>query len=215
MAPKTRKTKKAKKTRRSRRQRLPMFIQPPDHTIMMSTSGYTLENDTLIDSLGVLSFKLDDFLGYGNWKSVFDYYRINHVTVTFTPIMTQVQQKPYDDTTTGNLVNTVPFLYTAIDRDSNTSPVSIAALTDRRHRKNDATKKVVYKFTPTRLKMVYRTATTTGYVIDSNTYEFIDCANDDVPHYGLKYGLESASPARGFVYNVDVKASVSFAGKRG
>lgn len=214
----TRKPKKGKKkTRKTKKTYIPkFFMMPPSVTINMTNGdNFLIENSSTVNEADIIDVSLSQMQGANDWRNIYDYYRINHATIIFTPKMTTSVNKPYDDTTTGNTINIVPDFFTSIDRDSNTAPASITAMELRRHRKNPATKQVVYKFVPTRLKQVYKSSTTTGYVCDSNISEWVDCANDDIPHYGLKYLLTSASPANAFVYEVQIKLNVSFAGKRG
>lgn len=192
-----------------------MTSYKPDFTTVFRLPAASIRNSSVADTKGALHFHLSQVPGYLTWRNLFDQYRINSVKVVFTPIMTEIQNRPFDDTTTPNIVNVVPNFACVRDNDDTATPVDYDALTNRAHcRICPATKKQVWNFTPTKLMMVYLTATTTGYKIDPDVKGWLDCAQAGIPHYGLKYALESASPSDAFVYRLDVSMNVSFKNRR-
>jgi len=129
--------------------------------------------------------------------------------------MTTGVNRPFDDTTTGTLAQVTPQLSVCIDRDDINLPTSIIEVRNRPGAKNVmATKQVRFSFKPNKLQMIYRTSTTTGYQIDTDWKAFLDCANSDIPHYGLKFALEASSPSAAYVYEINMRYYVSFKGRR-
>lgn len=217
---KQRKTRKPRKQRSARTARMPLMVgisTRPDYTTEFSNPfGLRIYNQSLAETKGYLLFDLNNCLGYTNYTAVFDYYRINWVKVDFVPILTQLVNRPYDDSTTPTLGGEIPEFVTCIDRDSNSAPTSVADLLVRGNKKiSNATKRHTWKFTPNRLIQIYESATTTGYKIDSETKSFLDCADPQIPHYGLKYAMAAASPANTYVYEIRITYNVSFQQKRG
>lgn len=125
--------------------------------------------------------------------SVFDTYSIRKYTVDFVPYGEQVFNLA---TANGGIPSTsgVSPLVTAIDYDDTTTPGSLVQLyeyatvqyqmTGKRH------KRTVY---PKTLSQLYETALTSGYSAKSK--QWIDIAQDDVPHIGLKWGVNYPAPA--------------------
>lgn len=210
--------KKAQKKVRIRKMRSPtMGISTKSlYTVNFENpTGLLIYNQTIADTKGYLVFDLNNCVGKDDYISIFDYYRINYVTVEFNPVLTSVVNRPYDETTTGALGGIIPNLITSIDRDSNSSPIGYTEMQLRKNKTVPATKKVSWKFTPNRLTMVYKTVSTTGYMIDKDTKSYLDCGQPDIPHFGLKFCLQTSSPANAFIYEIRIKYNISFSGKRG
>lgn len=207
------------KTKRkpARKYNLPMRISNrPVYTITTyNTLDNQIENDSIAFQKGFLNFTLDQAQGYSQYTAIFDQYRINWVKVEFVPVMTQAVNRPFDDTTTPLATQVIPRFIVAMDRDDVTNPTSYESLMVKRPNKEVlATQKLSWKFTPNRLVMMYRTGTTTGYKVDTQVNEFLDCAQTDIPHYGLKWAIEASSPTRGFIYETKVTYNISFRSKR-
>lgn len=215
-----RKYKKKKYTvKRSRKKSyytpIPFMIGAPSYTgIFHNDATLAIVNNSTSPALGVLVFQLDQCLGYTKYQAIMDYYRINWVKVTFEPCRTQSLTTQTDQTTAPSSITQVPKLITAIDRDSNTTALSYAAIQARGSVKETlATKTQVWKFTPNRLVTVYKSVATNGFKIDTSN-DYLDCANADVPHFGMKYAMEASQPVTGFKSWIRVEYCVSFKGKR-
>lgn len=209
-----------RKPKKPRPNRLPLMkgvSTRPDYTVeFMNPQGYFIRNNSVAEAKGIILFDLNNCIGKGNYTAIFDYYRINWVDVRFVPVMSTVVNRPFDDSTTPGINQAVPQIITALDRDSTNTPASFVELQDRGVVKlNKCTKAFNWKFTPNRLVQIYKTISTTGYKIDTGYKEFLDCANPDIPHFGLKYVIEQSSPSDAFIYEIQIKYNVSFKGKRG
>lgn len=132
---------------------------------------------------GSFEFQLDQFSGFADYAAVFDSYRLKKIRATFIPNVNT-------HSLTGMVAGTlrVAPIVTVIDYDDSNIPSSIDELLQF------STSKVQQPFQPFALEFKPRPATalyaggvTPGYAQASpNTW--IDCANDDVSHYGMKWG---------------------------
>lgn len=174
----------------------------------------TINNSALTVTPFQFTARLVDCINFSTYTTLFDQYRINKVVVLMTPVKTQVVNRPYDDTTTAGAVLAIPRLSVVIDRDDDTLPVTFEEVYQRPNSKTTlATRKQVWAFRPTKLGMVYRSTTTTGYKVDWGR-DFIDSGDSDVPHYGLKGILEAASPNEAYTYRIETKFYVSFRNRK-
>lgn len=185
-----------------------------DYSVKLNSLTFQIANNSTVPLKGAMNFSLSQCLGYTDYTKLFDQYRVNMVIVKFTPSLTTVVNRPFDDTTTPT-DGTVPRLVTALDRDDSTIPIDFESVQSKsKSRITYATKYQSYKFRPNRLTMVYRTQATTGYKVDTQVKEFLDCGQADIPHYGVKYCLEPSSPSNTYVYDISVDYYVSFKNKR-
>lgn len=186
----------------------------PDYSTWLHQDQSILSNSTVADEKLALDFNLTDFLTSSEFTAIWDQYRILEIVVVFEAINTQVVNRPYDDTTTSNVV--IPFIATCIDRDdASTGLASYSDLMKRQGtRRHLATQSFKIRFTPTRLAMVYDSPTTTGYKIDRDKWAWLDCATPNIPHYGLKCAMQAATPGNAYQYNISFKAKVQFRGRR-
>lgn len=194
---------------------IPKTIRSAYNIAVMEDPTYNItpSNHNLSETQFVKVFKFQEVNNYSHYSSIFDQYRINLVVVKFEPVMTQVVQRPYDDTTTGNLINAIPRYAVCIDRDDD-SIQSFKNIESRKYsRVKLATKAMTVAFRPSRLVPVYRTGATNAYKVD-NSKQYCDMAFPDITHYGLKCAIEHASPAVAYSFRVTTKYYVSLADRR-
>lgn len=134
-------------------------------------------------------FKLSDLYSYSEFTSLFDKYRLDRAVVYIQMINNpnSIAYTNVSSTGTGNVgVNWYPKMWYISDHDdSNTT--TIAAIKERVGvrccvMKPNVIKKISVK--PACAVQLYKTATAAGY--GPRYGQFIDMANSDVPHYGLK-----------------------------
>lgn len=177
-------------------------------------SGLQIANDTTAETRGALIFQLANCNYFTRFTAIYDQYRIDKVVVRFRPSMATVVNRPYDDSTTAVSAQVTPRFVTAIDYDDNNTPASLDELVSRHNSRTTlATKPQTIAFKPKRLIQVYRTISSTGYITDGSK-AFLDCAQTDIPHYGLKYALDTGSPIRAFIYQIDIEYQLTFTGLR-
>lgn len=190
--------------------RLP--IVKADYSCMLrTTTPLVIANGTSGPTLGGIKFSLVDCLNYTNFTAMFDQYRINTVVVKFTPHMTEIVNKPFDDTTTPGAGATIPNFCVAVDRDDATAPTTYNEVKQRnKSRVVPATKSLTFKLRPSRLIATYNTGIgQDAYTVDT-TKRWINSSSPNLNHFGLKYALEDSSPANAYVYQVEIMYYVSF-----
>lgn len=157
-----------------------------------------------------IAFRLSNVTNYTNYAAIWDQFRINRVTVWFTPRMASSVNKPYDDATTANLNQVVPFIFSVIDRDDKQIKNSAQIAAMQGHRKILSTKAFKWNFKPSKLVQLY----TDNSADNANKVDmepsWVDMGASDLPYFGLKYAQQSQSPSQSFVYEVSIRLHCSF-----
>lgn len=143
-------------------------------------------------SFGAYDFQLDQFEGYADWSAVMDAYRLLKVKVRILPRVNVQSLTTQAVAATGG----IPFVLLAVDYDDATVPSSLSEVlqyTDVKVCKLFEETSITFR--PKISKAVYQSGGFTGYAQDdANTW--IDCASNDVEHYGLKYGVSSTGASQ-------------------
>lgn len=158
------------------------------------------------DTKGALKFTLAACPDSSDFTNLFDQYRICGVSVLFMPTFTGSDMNPSSSTPI------LQPLYTCIDYDDDTSATNedymLAKDTMKRTRGHLSHKRY---FTPMVATEIYKSLTTTGY--GTKAKQWLDCANVDIPHFGLKYFIEGNNiTATTLKYKVYVKLYLQFRG---
>lgn len=146
-------------------------------------------------AFGALTFTLETLLSADEltaWKELYDQYKIKGVQIRFVPKFSELSLVSTVGTATGNAKAVIPEIATVIDiddADTVTYEEMIEYGTFRRQRFNREHKRYVI---PRAATMVYNGATSTAYGPMSRR-QWLDMANDDVPHYALKYIVTPSS----------------------
>jgi hypothetical protein len=144
-------------------------------------------------SLGMV-FKLEDVKGEADFADLYDRYMLTTVVLKFklltNPNSTAPLNSQISGATWGNPTNWFPKLWYCPDYDDNATE-TLAQIKERSQTKWKVLKpnkeiKIVVK--PAVTIQTYRTATTTGYA--PKWKQWIDMAQRDVPHYGLKFVVD-------------------------
>lgn len=136
-------------------------------------------------------FTLDKLPQYTEFDTLYDRYMITSVVVKFQLISNPDSAYFPGSSTTVNADNWYPKLWYYTDYDDNTAPTSLDDVKQVARAKHVVLRpnkeiKVVVK--PAILAQTYRTSTSTGYA--PVWKQWVDIANVDVPHYGLKYWMD-------------------------
>lgn len=178
-----------------------VIYEDQEHNILLA-------NSTLGETFRAKTFRFDRCHLKENYVALWDQYRINQVEVLITPIMVQQVTRPYDDTTTANIVNAIPRYVALIDVDS----TGASTFEEMENAANScvklATQSCKLKFTP-RITV----SNTVNWV--SNTVKpILDMTNTLVEHNGFKIVMESASPSTAYTVRVQTRYYMSFFNKR-
>lgn len=146
---------------------------------------------------GLYVFKMSDVPNVAEFSALFDSYSLSKVVVKFKAAVNQLN--------TGSNASTlfVPDFFVAADYDSQTNPTSA---NDVRQYPNvkycKANQDITYVLRPRVLTQVFRSAVTTGYMVN-NSGVWLDFDQNDIPHYGLVYYASSAVATNQFGYHVE------------
>lgn len=127
---------------------------------------------------------LNSLPNFGEFTALYDSYRIDWVTIWAVPTQTDAQ------VAAANLFT--PSLYTVVDKDDASPPGTLAAQLEHGNMKittMDRMKKLC-SFKPAVQGELFRSGATRGF--NRMQDQWIDCAQADIPHYGLKVWCEPA-----------------------
>jgi len=156
---------------------------------------------------GSQNYQLDQFSGYAAYASVFDQYKIDKVEVRFIPKCISNDLTVMAAAGTKN----VPCLYTCIDHDDSNTPANIAEIMENNSCIVVAPMKEHKRtFKPMIAKAAYSSGAFTGY--SASEPDWLDCASDDIEHYGLKWAMDGGGVSQTTfqIYDIFISAWVSF-----
>lgn len=156
-----------------------------------------------------VAFQLRDLPNLTDFTALFDSYMITGVMLQIKMIDNpDAYHVANTDPLVTSKVNFYPTLWYVPDHDDNNN-VTLAQIKefDRvRHKVLYPNRETNIMLRPTTLAQVYRSSITTGYA-ENKKRQWLDMANTDIPHYGLKciFDFEGLSPASTFRFKVNVK----------
>lgn len=155
-------------------------------------------SDTVLSAIGSTGtgyaekFTFDQLPSYTEFDTLYDRYMITTVILRFQLVCNPDASYYLANNTTANAANWYPKLWYYVDYDDNTAPTSFDEVKQHAKAKHFVLQpnrefKVVVR--PAVNIQTYATATNTGYAPKWNTW--IDIAQTNVPHYGLKYWVDT------------------------
>jgi len=164
-----------------------MYNQPskPNYTFTRISGATTYACNDVTSAIS-FEFKLSDMPAYTEFTALFDKYRIDKAEVNFQLINNPNGPATLNGNTVTNACNFFPKLYYCRDYDDS-STVTLTQIKERSGTKMvvlEPNKIVRIKLKPAVAVQLYKTSTTTGY--SPKWGAFVDAAQPDVPHYGLK-----------------------------
>lgn len=157
-------------------------------------------------------FDLKQALGseLAQFQATFDTYRIRGVKVRFVP---KWSGQLLQNTTSGLLI---PELWTCIDLDD-ANPINETIMVEHWGlRRGRFTREYSRFIKPRFANMIYNTPTSTAYGL-GNRNMFLDCDDDSIPHYGLKWLITPATTLptddTQLYFDVYLKYYIEFKGK--
>lgn len=166
---------------------------------------------------GALTFSLSDTINYTEFDVLYDRYMITAVVIKFRIVNNPDATSYLNTTWTGgtggsNQTNWFPRLFYCKDYDD-ASPETLAQLRERAKTKMVVLKpnryhKVVVK--PACLIQAYYTALGAGYA--PKWKQWIDMAQNSLPHYGLKYNIDCSgeNPVDTSPFKVEIEKTYYF-----
>lgn len=143
---------------------------------------------------------LGDIAAPSEFTNLFDSYRIDYVVFKFYMTVTP-------DAQTGSTAS-YPRMWWHIDYDDAASPSNLDELKqDRRTRCAilDPKRPIVVKWKPSVLQLVFNTPVQSTFA--PKWKQFIDCAFNATPHYGIKYAIDNFTNPN---YKMDIERTVYF-----
>lgn len=158
-----------------------------------------------------LIFSLSQLPNYGELQAVFDQYSIQKVKCTFYP---RFSESP-DVVAASGPMGSLASIFLCADTDSSafgsffTAPGPVLEHQGSLVRRTDTPFTMTIQ--PKSSVMMYKTALTTGYGESADGFNWIDCTDATVPHYGIRGWLDYP-PRNGFTcaYDVLVEYSIVF-----
>lgn len=154
-------------------------------------------NFTMAGVGGQYVFKINDVPNVNEFTALFDSYSLSKVVVKFKAAVNQLN--------TGSNATTlfVPDFFVAADYDSQALPTSANDLRQYPNVKYcKANKDITYVLRPRVLTQVFRSAVTTGYMVNKSGV-WLDFDQADIPHYGLLFYASGAVANNQFGYHVE------------
>lgn len=183
-----------------------------------SNDSVTQTIDTT-EFLGYAQFSLSDVKSYTDFTNLYDQFMISHAQVHFTLINNPDAAFALGATANVNVndagakinaTNWFPKIWWVYDSDDSTT-ISLSAMKERQGVKCTSLspyKTVIMNVKPKALIQTYRTNTTTGY---APKRMFLDCATGyNVPHYGLKYVIDTLGVDPNDTYPFKVRVEVKY-----
>ncbi len=155
---------------------------------------------SLVDTAGALTFVYSQLTNATGFSDLWDQYRVKYLEFNFTPLINTFG-------TVGALAGT---LYTVVDKDDSVTPSSITVVREYSSVQTHVHEPFTVRFRPGILTGAYNGTAVTGAV--SADPPWIDCAVNNIPHYGMKYVLTGGAVGQTLlqVFKCDVYVGIEF-----
>lgn len=175
--------------------------------ITSSTSAVGVQTN----AAGVLSFSMSSLPSASEFTALFDQYKIMKVKLDFIPFGDTVNLPVSTMSGSSSLVSPGGPLITAVDYDDANAPAQASDLLQYQYSKvTPVPRRHKMTLRPKFATEVYRSGVSTGYGARSG---WLDCANSDIPHYGVKYWMNAPSnSSTSFSYQVWAEMTIACKG---
>jgi len=154
-------------------------------------------------------FKFEDILGYSEFQSMFDRYKITKCVINLQLITNPDSGQCLNDNTVAQITNWYPKFWYIRDYDGGSAD-SLAQIKERQGVKffvMRPNKTYRIAVTPMVAVQTYKTATTTGY---APRRLFLDMEGVDVPHYGVNYVVDALGLDPNNTYPFKIRYEIKF-----
>lgn len=170
------------------------------------TDDTNIQVDNTADYANGFVFKLSDLPSYTEFTALYDQYRIKAVRFQI-----MWQQQSFNPQTTAPYLGTV---LTAIDLDDSTAPASASEMYQYKYLKIGKSVGMTKRYLkPRTLNAIYNNGVTTAYSLQPRS-AWLDCANADIQHFGLKVFIQKPSGSYVMSGVVKIKYYVEFRNPR-
>lgn len=205
-----------------RRYKKGMYRYKPMYRIMTYPYKLTVNYVSItMGALGALNYgaiapRLFDIPQHAEYTAMYDQYKITGLKFKFIPLQNTANVARIDAANNSYPNTQLPYLYVVIDNDDNNNITTINDMLQYQNVKYvPCYKKMNRYIVPTTLGRVFETAVGDGYT--TKRRQWLDCDDTDIPHYGIKWLLSSATPtgaanpfAGATMYNVFVTYYIKF-----
>lgn len=155
--------------------------------------------------------KFNDMVAYGEFTNLFDYYKIEKVTMTFQLITNPDSNSCLNVSATSQVSNWYPKMWFVRDYDGG-STETIASMKERQGvkcRVLQPNKIIKISYVPRVRTLIYKTDTTEGYAPKQIR---LDMADATVPHYGLHvvYDTNGIDVNDSYPFKISVETKIKF-----
>ncbi len=186
------------------------YVAGSDMTLPTGSAivGALLRQSTASDVFASFAFALADIPNISSVSALFDRYRIDRVQFRLrsrNPALFMMNQA------SPNYSATTPIL--ALDRDDNTAPTTLSEIKQYSTcQAISACDSIDIVFEPSITPAAYGGGVFSGYLIQTDQGEWLDSANTNVPHYGIKVGIPALVTSTTSKMDWDIEAwyTVSF-----
>jgi len=178
------------------------------NVISGNTTSLSLQQNAATALLGAIAFTLRDLNQQATYTAMFDQYRFEEVHFRLTTRSNAVSTFTASATT-----EDVPYLLFVIDRDDSTALGTLAALGEYDNViQVPGIGNLDIIVQPSVAPAIFSGGAFSGYSIARGDDTWIDNANIDVPHYGIKFGISPLDVSTTAKWSYDITAwyKVSF-----
>jgi len=159
------------------------------------------------------SVKFNDMVAYGEFTNLFDYYKIESVTMTFQLITNPDSNSTLNGSTTSQVTNWYPKMWYIRDYDGGVTE-TISSMKERQGVKCRIlmpNKTVRITYVPRVRALIYKTDTTEGYAPKRVKLDMTDVT---VPHYGLNvvFDTNAIDVNDTYPFKIAVETRIKFTG---
>lgn len=160
----------------------------PVYSFVRTKQLTSINLQTASDTLGRITFQLDNLDNYTEFTNLFQQFRILGVKLTFVPYVTSNDANPIATT------YVMPNIHTVIDHDDSGTPANLAEIMQFRNHRMTRLNRVHSRYIkPSILMSAYETALTSAYI--PKWKQWVSTDDYTTPHYGLKYFIDQSSTA--------------------
>lgn len=200
-------------TMRSRRPRRVPRLLARSNTVYFKVARWQTTN--LISFGGQINYNVSQFTvstlsDIAAFQSLYDQYKITKIVMRFRAVSNMDANYAAGSASIGNAANVYPDIVCTVDHDDITTPTSVDQLLQYAKSKSGVLKPNTwwyYSFHPTPNMPIYKDGVTWAYGVAPRRL-WLDVANSDIPHYGLKWIVDTRVAPTGQSFNYEIQYKI-------